>query len=125
MERPLRFGIFMAPFHPAGQNPTLALERDLELIVRLDELGYDEAWIGEHHSAGLEIIASPEVVIAAAAQRTRHIRLGTGVSSLPYHHPLILADRMILLDHLTRGGGLFRGGRGGAARGARTTGVAG
>jgi hypothetical protein len=63
MERPLRFGIFMAPFHPVGQNPTLALERDLELIVRLDELGYDEAWIGEHHSAGLEIIASPEVFI--------------------------------------------------------------
>ena len=107
MERPLRFGIFMAPFHPAGQNPTLALERDLELIVRLDELGYDEAWIGEHHSAGLEIIASPEVVIAAAAQRTRHIRLGTGVSSLPYHHPLMLADRMVLLDHITRGRVMF------------------
>ena len=107
MERPLRFGIFMAPFHPAGQNPTLALERDLELIVRLDELGYDEAWIGEHHSAGLEIIASPEVFIAAAAQRTRHIRLGTGVCSLPYHHPLMLADRMVLLDHLTRGRVMF------------------
>src|SRR5881398_1055536 len=103
MERPLRFGIFMAPFHPAGQNPTLALERDLELIVRLDELGYNEAWVGEHHSAGFEIIASPEVFIAAAAQRTRHIRLGTGVSSLPYHQPLMLADRMVLLDHLTRG----------------------
>jgi limonene 1,2-monooxygenase len=107
MERPLRFGIFMAPFHPAGQNPTLALERDLELIVRLDELGYDEAWIGEHHSAGLEIISSPEVFIAAAAQRTRHIRLGTGVCSLPYHHPLMLADRMVLLDHLTRGRVMF------------------
>src|SRR5256886_4672731 len=103
MERPLRFGIFMAPFHPAGQNPTLALERDLELITRLDELGYDEAWVGEHHSAGFEIIASPEVFIAAAAQRTRHIRLGTGVSSLPYHQPMMLADRMVLLDHLTRG----------------------
>src|SRR2546428_5786091 len=107
MDRPLRFGIFMAPFHPAGQNPTLALERDLELIVRLDELGYNEAWIGEHHSAGLEIIASPEVFIAAAAQRTRHIRLGTGVSSLPYHHPLLLADRMVLLDHLTMGRVMF------------------
>ena len=104
---PLQFGIFMAPFHPAGQNPTLALERDLELIVRLDELGYDEAWIGEHHSAGFEIIASPEVFIAAVAQRTKHIRLGTGVSSLPYHHPLMLADRMVLLDHLTRGRVMF------------------
>jgi len=99
----MRFGIFLAPFHPVGQNPTLALERDLELVVRLDELGYDEAWIGEHHSAGFEIIASPEVFIAVLAERTRHIRLGTGVSSLPYHHPLILTDRMVLLDHLTRG----------------------
>src|SRR5947209_8034360 len=107
MDWPLRFGIFLAPFHPAGQNPTLAIERDLELIVRLDQLGYDEAWIGEHHSAGFEIIASPEVFIAAAAQRTVNIRLGTGVSSLPYHHPLILADRMVLLDHLTRGRVMF------------------
>ncbi len=103
MDWPLRFGIFLAPFHPPQRNPTLALERDLELIERLDELGYHEAWIGEHHSAGFEIIASPEVFIAAAAQRTKHIRLGTGVSSLPYHHPLMLADRMVLLDHLTRG----------------------
>jgi limonene 1,2-monooxygenase len=100
---PQRFGIFLAPFHPVGQNPTLALERDLDLLVHLDKLGFDEAWIGEHHSAGYEIIASPEVFIAAAAERTNHIRLGTGVSSLPYHHPLMLADRMVLLDHLTRG----------------------
>jgi len=99
----LKFGIFLAPFHPVGQNPTLALERDLQLIEHLDELGFDEAWIGEHHSAGYEIIASPEVFIAAVAQRTRHIRLGTGVSSLPYHHPFMLADRLVLLDHLTRG----------------------
>jgi limonene 1,2-monooxygenase len=101
------FGVFLAPFHPVGQNPTLALERDLELIEHLDALGYDEAWIGEHHSAGYEIIASPEVFIAAAAQRTKHIRLGTGVSSLPYHHPLLLADRIVLLDHLTRGRTMF------------------
>ncbi len=123
MERPLRFGIFMAPFHPAGQNPTLALERDLELIVRLDELGYDEAWIGEHHSAGLEIIASPEVMIAAAAQRTRHIRLGTGVSSLPYHHPLILIDRIIQLDHLTRGRVMFGVGPGALPSDAHMLGI--
>ncbi|HXQ62839.1 MAG TPA: LLM class flavin-dependent oxidoreductase [Acidimicrobiales bacterium] len=107
MARPLSFGIFLAPFHPVGQNPTLALERDLELIVRLDQLGFDEAWIGEHHSAGYEIIASPEVVIAVLSQRTRNIRLGTGVSSLPYHHPFMLADRMVLLDHLTRGRVMF------------------
>ena len=107
MNWPLKFGIFLAPFHPVGQNPTLALERDLELIQRLDALGFDEAWIGEHHSAGYEIIASPELFMAVAAERTRNIRLGTGVSSLPYHHPLILADRMVLLDHLTRGRIMF------------------
>jgi limonene 1,2-monooxygenase len=100
---PERFGIFLAPFHPCGQNPTLALQRDLELMVHLDRLGFHEAWIGEHHSAGYEIIASPEVFIGVAAERTRNIRLGTGVSSLPYHQPLMLADRMVLLDHLTRG----------------------
>ncbi len=107
MDWPLRFGIFLAPFHPVGQNPTLALERDLELVVRLDELGFDEAWFGEHHSAGYEIIASPEVFIGVLSQRTKNIRLGTGVSSLPYHHPFILADRMVLLDHLTRGRVMF------------------
>src|ERR671937_1551261 len=99
----MRFGIFMAPFHRVGENPTLALERDLELISWLDTLGFDEAWIGENHSGGWETIASPEIFIAAAAQRTRHIRLGTGVVSLPYHHPLMVANRMVLLDHITRG----------------------
>jgi len=101
------FGIFLAPFHPVNENPTLSLQRDFELIEWLDRLGYDEAWIGEHHSAGYEIIASPEVFIAAAAERTRHIKLGTGVSSVPYHHPLMLADRIMQLDHQTRGRVMF------------------
>ncbi|OBG97782.1 monooxygenase [Mycobacterium sp. E136] len=99
----LRFGYFIAPFHRAGTNPTLALQRDLELIEHLDALGFDEAWIGEHHSAGSEIISSPEVFIAAAAQRAKRIRFGTGVISLAYHNPLWTADRLMLLDHLTHG----------------------
>jgi limonene 1,2-monooxygenase len=99
----LRFGAFIAPFHPLDENPTLALERDLELVQWMDSLGYEEAWIGEHHSAGYELIASPELFIATVAERTKHIRLGTGVSSLPYHHPLMLADRLNQLDHITRG----------------------
>ncbi len=103
MSWPLRFGIFLAPFHPVGQNPTLALERDLDLIVHLDRLGIHEAWIGEHHSGGYELIASPELFIATAAERTRNIRLGTGVVSLPYHHPFMTAQRLVQLDHLTRG----------------------
>ena len=99
----LKFGIFMGPFHPLGENPTLALERDLELVQWLDYLGYDEAWIGEHHSAGWETISSPEIFCAVAAERTKHIKLGTGVTSLPYHHPYMVAERAVLLDHLTRG----------------------
>jgi limonene 1,2-monooxygenase len=102
-ERRMRFGTFMAPFHPPGENPTLLLEGDLAHLEHLDRLGYDEAWIGEHHSAGTEIIASPEIFIAAAAARTRHIKLGTGVISASYHHPLWVAERAVLLDHLLRG----------------------
>ena len=99
----MKFGIFMAPFHWLGENPTLSLERDMETLQWLDHLGFDEAWIGEHHSAGWETIASPELFIAAAAERTKNINLATGVISLPYHHPLMVANRMVLLDHLTRG----------------------
>src|ERR1700722_3727136 len=106
-ESKLRFGAFIAPFHPLDENPTLALERDLELIQWMDQLSYDEAWVGEHHSAGYEIISSPEVFIATVAERTRHIRLGTGVSSLPYHQPLMLAERINQLDHITRGRVMF------------------
>jgi len=103
----LRNGIFLAPFHPLDESPTLCLQRDLELIEYLDGLGYEEAWVGEHHSGGFEIIASPEVFIAAAAERTKHIRLGTGVVSLPYHHPLTAANRIIQLDHQTKGRVMF------------------
>jgi limonene 1,2-monooxygenase len=99
----MKFGIFLAPFHKIGENPTLALNRDMELIEWMDYLGYDEVWIGEHHSAGWELIASPEIFIAAAAERTRHIRLGSGVTSLPYHHPFLVAQRFVQLDHMTRG----------------------
>ncbi len=108
----LGFGIFLAPFHRAGENPTLALQRDLALIQHLDMLGYDEAWIGEHHSAGSEIIASPEIFIAAAAERTRNIKLGTGVISVGYHNPFWIAERLVLLDHLTHGRFMFGAGPG-------------
>ena len=125
MARPERmtFGVFMAPFHPTNENPTLAFERDLELLEWLDALGYDEAFIGEHHSAGWETIASPEVFIAAAAQRTRYIRFGTGVVSIPYHHPFMVADRMVLLDHLTRGRVILGVGPGALATDAYMMGV--
>jgi limonene 1,2-monooxygenase len=119
----LRFGAFIAPFHPTDENPTLAIERDLELVQWMDTLGYEEAWIGEHHSAGFEIIASPEIFIATAAERTRHIRLGTGVSSLPYHHPFMLADRINQLDHITKGRVMFGVGPGALASDAFLMGI--
>src|SRR5205823_10499316 len=119
----MKFGIFMAPFHHPGDNPTLALERDLELLQWLDHLGFDEAWIGEHHSAGWETIASPEIFLAVAAERTKHIRLGTGVVSLPYHHPFMVAERMVLLDHLTRGRAMFGVGPGALVSDADTLGI--
>ncbi len=119
----LRFGAFIAPFHPVDENPTLAIQRDLELVQWMDQLGYEEAWIGEHHSAGYELIASPEVFIAAAAERTKHIRLGTGVSSLPYHHPLMLADRINQLDHMTRGRTMFGVGPGALVSDAMMMGI--
>ena len=99
----LRFGIFLAPFHPAGENPTLALQRDLELVEHLDRLGYDEAWIGEHHSAGCEIIASPGDLHRrrGRAHQPHQARHRGDLAAVP--QPVLVAERMVLLDHLTRG----------------------
>jgi luciferase-like monooxygenase len=119
----LRSGIFLAPFHNHDENPTLSIERDLELVEHLDRLNYHEAWIGEHHSGGFELIACPEMFIAAAAQRTRHIRLGTGVVSLPYHNPFMVADRMVQLDHMTRGRAMFGMGPGALVHDALKIGI--
>src|ERR1700742_2354953 len=101
---PMKFGVFLPPHHvPVGQNPTYSLQRDVELVQRLDAMGFDEAWFGEHHSCGVELIGDPMLFIAHCAQVTKNIKLGTGVLSLPYHNPFLVADRLVLLDHLTRG----------------------
>jgi limonene 1,2-monooxygenase len=123
MLRHKRFGAFMAPFHSPIEHPLLALERDLELLTWLDELAFDEAWVGEHHSAGWEYIASPEIFLATAAERTKHIKLGTGVVSLPYQHPMLVAERMALLDNLTRGRVMFGVGPGALVTDAHMFGI--
>lgn len=119
----LRFGTFIPPIHPVGENPSLCLERDLQLVEHMDRLGFDEAWFGEHHSAGAELYSTPELMILAAHYRTRRIRLGTGVSSLPYHHPLILADRFMQLHHMTQGRAMFGAGPGALVSDAKMMGI--
>ncbi len=118
----LRFGAFLAPHHPIGENPTLQFQNDLEFVRQLDRLGYDEFWCGEHHSTGWEMIASPELFLAAAAERTHRIMLGTGVVSLPYHHPFMVAQRIVQLDHQSRGRVIFGSGPGALPSDAHTLG---
>ena len=119
----LKFGAFLAPHHPIGENPTLQLQSDLEFVAHLDRLGFDEFWCGEHHSTGWEVIASPEIFLAAAAERTQRIMLGTGVVSLPYHHPFMVAQRMVQLDHQSHGRVIFGSGPGALPSDAHTLGV--
>jgi limonene 1,2-monooxygenase len=119
----LKFGAFLAPHHPIGEHPMLQFRRDLDLVAHLDKLGYDEFWCGEHHSSGWEMIASPEMFLAAAAERSTRIRLATGVVSLPYHHPFNVAQRMVQLDHMSGGRAIFGSGPGALASDAHTLGV--
>lgn len=119
----VKFGAFLAPHHPIGENPTLQFRRDLDFAEHLDRLGYDEFWCGEHHSTGWEMIASPEMFLAAAAERTHRIKLGTGVVSLPYHHPFNVAQRMVQLDHMSGGRAIFGSGPGALPSDAHTLGI--
>ncbi len=119
----LNFGAFLAPHHPIGEHPMLQFRRDLDLVEQLDRLGYDEFWCGEHHSSGWEMIASPEMFLAAAGERTKRIKLATGVVSLPYHHPFNVAQRMVQLDHMTGGRAIFGSGPGALASDAHTLGI--
>jgi limonene 1,2-monooxygenase len=119
----MRFGVFLAPHHPIGEHPTLQIRRDIELAEHLDRLGYDEFWVGEHHSGGWETIASPEMFLAAAGERTTRIMLGTGVVSLPYHHPFNVAQRIVQLDHMTRGRAMLGVGPGALPSDAWTLGI--
>lgn len=119
----IKFGAFLAPHHPVGESPTHLLQRDLDLVTHLDRLGFDEFWCGEHHSSGWEMIASPELFLAAAGERTKRIRLGTGVVSLPYHHPFNVAQRIVQLDHMTGGRVIFGTGPGALPSDAKMFGI--
>jgi limonene 1,2-monooxygenase len=111
----LKFGVLMFPMHRPEHDPTLLLHQDIALAEHADELGYDEFWFGEHHSGGWQIVADPLLMVARAAATTRRIRLGSGVSTLSYHHPKMLLDSVIQLDHMTRGRMMFGVGAGALA----------
>lgn len=119
----LGFGAFLAPHHPVIEHPMLQFRRDIALVEHLDKLGYDEFWCGEHHSSGWEMIASPEMFLAAAAERTGRIKLGTGVVSLPYHHPFNVAQRIVQLDWMCGGRAIFGSGPGALASDAHVLGI--
>lgn len=99
----MRCGYFNMPLHPPGADPAQTLEDDLEQLVTLERLGFEEAWIGEHFTAAWENIPCPDLFIAKALALTRTIKLGTGVSCLPNHNPLMLAQRIAQLDQMARG----------------------
>jgi limonene 1,2-monooxygenase len=119
----LNFGAFLAPHHPIGEHPMLQFRRDLDFVEHLDRLGYEEFWCGEHHSSGWEMIASPEMFLAAAGERTKRIKLATGVISLPYHHPFNVAQRMVQLDYMTGGRAIFGSGPGALPSDAHSLGI--
>ncbi|MDT0201705.1 LLM class flavin-dependent oxidoreductase [Nocardioides sp. AE5] len=109
----MKFGIFTMPEHPPRENWTLSYDRDIDEIVLAEKLGFDEFWIGEHHTGGYENVPIPEFMIAKASAVTTKIRLGTGVVNLPYQDPFLVAERLAFLDHLTRGRLIYGFGGGG------------
>jgi alkanesulfonate monooxygenase SsuD/methylene tetrahydromethanopterin reductase-like flavin-dependent oxidoreductase (luciferase family) len=99
----MRLGYFAMPLHPPGANPADTMDEDLAQLVTLEGLGFEEAWIGEHFTAQWENIPCPDLFIARALGATRTMKLATGVSCLPNHTPLMLAQRIAQLDQMARG----------------------
>jgi len=99
----MQFGYFTMPSHPPERSLKDGHEWDLQVIRWLDELGFSEAWIGEHHTAPWEPHPSPDLLVAQALMQTKNIRLGPGGFLLPYHHPAELANRVAMLDHISGG----------------------
>ena len=91
------------PLHPPGSNPADTMDEDLAQLVTLERLGFEEAWIGEHFTAQWENIPCPDLFIARALGMTKKMKLATGVSCLPNHDPLMLAQRIAQLDQMARG----------------------
>jgi alkanesulfonate monooxygenase SsuD/methylene tetrahydromethanopterin reductase-like flavin-dependent oxidoreductase (luciferase family) len=101
--RAIRHGMFIMPYHDPAKPLGQCYDEDLELIVRAEELGFSEFWIGEHHTMKYENIVMPEIFIARALGETRRIRMGPAPVCLNQHHPAHVASRLAFLDHLSKG----------------------
>jgi len=99
----INYGMFIMPFHPPSKPLAQCYDEDLELIVRAEDLGFSEFWIGEHHTMKYENIVMPEMFIARALGETRTIRMGPAPVCLQQHHPAHVAGRLAFLDHLSKG----------------------
>jgi len=109
----VEFGLFVMPIHPPEKPWQQVMKEDTATITLADELGIHEAWIGEHHTLRTEPITAPDLFIANLFARTKKIKLGTGVILLQLHHPIMLAHRIAVLDHLGQGRFNFGIGTGG------------
>jgi len=99
----MKLGAFMMPSHPPERAIGAGIDYDLAQLRLLDELGFREAWIGEHFTAPWEPCPAPDLLIAQALRETERIALAPGAHLLPYHHPIELAHRVAYLDHMARG----------------------
>src|SRR5258705_1607150 len=106
----MKLGAFMMPSPPAEIGNRAGIDYDLAQLRLLDELGFREAWIGEHFAAPWEPCPAPDLLIAQALRETERIALAPGAHLLPYHHPIELAHRVAYLDHMARGRYMLGGG---------------
>jgi alkanesulfonate monooxygenase SsuD/methylene tetrahydromethanopterin reductase-like flavin-dependent oxidoreductase (luciferase family) len=99
----MKLGYFMMPLHHVDRNYHETLQEDMEAVIYADELGYSEAWVGEHYSSAVEQITSPLMFHANLINRTKQIKLATGVMCLPQYHPAVTAGQAAMFDHLSDG----------------------
>ena len=99
----VKLGMFTMPFHHPDRNYADLLAEDQEAVVLADQLGFSEAYVGEHFSSWSERITSPLIFLATVISRTRQIRLGTGVLNLPQTHPATVAAHAAMFDQLSGG----------------------
>ena len=99
----VKLGMFTMPFHHPDRDYASILAEDQEAVILADQLGFSEAYVGEHFSSWSERITSPLIFLATVISRTRQIRLGTGVLNLPQTHPATVAAHAAMFDQLSGG----------------------